>query len=43
MTATGIIVMILITGFVWGGLAFILTTAARRERSKSKGESAGEP
>lgn len=43
MTTTGIIVMILVTGFVWGGLAFILTTAARRERSKSGGGREEEP
>jgi hypothetical protein len=43
VTTTGIIVMILVTGFVWGGLAFILTTAARRERSKSGSEREEEP
>lgn len=40
MTTTGIIVMILIVGFVWGGLLFIMTTAARKERAKRAG---GEP
>ena len=35
MTATTIVVMILILGFVWGGLATIVLTAARQERTKS--------
>ncbi len=39
MTTTGIIVMILVTGFVWGGLGFIMAKAARNERTK--GESGG--
>ena len=34
MSATTIIVMILILGFVWGGLALIMLTAARKEREK---------
>lgn len=34
MTSTTVIVMILILGFVWGGLAAILWTAARAERRK---------
>ncbi len=39
MTTTGIIVMIVVTGFVWGGLGFIMVKAARNERAKR--ESAG--
>lgn len=38
MTATTIAVMILILGFVWGGLAAIVATAARKEREKSHEE-----
>lgn len=34
MTATTIVVMVLILGFVWGGLALILLTAATKERHK---------
>lgn len=35
MSATTIAVMVLILGFVWGGFAFILTLAVRREREKT--------
>ena len=35
MTATTIIVMILILGFVWGGLITIIMTARAKERAKS--------
>jgi hypothetical protein len=35
MTATAVVMMILILGFVWGGLGVILGTAVRRERAKS--------
>ena len=35
MTTTTIVVMILILGFVWGGLAIIVMTAARKERQKT--------
>ena len=38
MTTTGIIVMIFVTGFVWGGLGFILVLAARKERAKDESE-----
>ena len=41
MTTTGIIVMILVTGFVWGGLGFILVKAARKERAKEGREGLG--
>jgi len=35
MTATALITMMLILGFVWGGLGLILVTAVRREREKA--------
>ena len=35
MSATAVFMMILILGFVWGGLGIILFTAVRRERAKS--------
>jgi hypothetical protein len=35
MSTTAVVTMILILGFVWGGLGFILATAIRRERAKS--------
>ncbi|MFV1987097.1 MAG: methionine/alanine import family NSS transporter small subunit [Gemmatimonadota bacterium] len=38
MTATTIIVMVLILGFVWGGLIVIMLTALRKEREKGPGE-----
>ncbi len=34
MTASAVITMMLILGFVWGGLGLILVTAVRRERAK---------
>ncbi len=34
MTAAAVVTMILILGFVWGGLGLILITAVRRERAK---------
>lgn len=34
MSATGLATMVLILGFVWGGLLLILTTAVRKERRK---------
>ncbi len=34
MSATTLVTMILILGFVWGGLIVILVTAAARERAK---------
>ena len=34
MTATTIVVMILILGFVWGGLLTIILTARRKEAAK---------
>jgi hypothetical protein len=42
MSGTTIVVMILILGFVWGGLAFIMITAARKERGKTPVGGAGE-
>ena len=38
MTATTIVVMVLILGFVWGGLVTIILTARRKEREKGSGE-----
>ncbi len=34
MRPTALITMMLILGFVWGGLGLILITAVRRERAK---------
>lgn len=34
MSATAIVAMLLILGFVWGGLGLILATAIMRERAK---------
>lgn len=42
MTTTGIIVMILVTGFVWGGLGLILVMAARKEHAKDESEGLGQ-
>lgn len=41
MTSTTIIVMVSILGFVWGGLAWILVTAARAERRKEAADPTG--
>lgn len=41
MTATTIVVMLAVLGFVWGGLALILFTAASRERQKRAVEASG--
>ena len=38
MTTTTIIMMIVILGFVWGGLAWLVTIAARKEGAKRDGE-----
>ena len=38
MTATAVVTMMLILGFVWGGLGLILVTAVRREREKQVAE-----
>ena len=35
MTGTTIVVMILILGFVWGGLLTIILTARRKEAEKT--------
>lgn len=35
MTATTVVVMVLILGFVWGGLLAIILTARRKEAEKS--------
>ena len=34
MNGIAVVTMILILGFVWGGLAFIIGTAARKEGAK---------
>lgn len=36
MSATAIVTMVVILGFVWGGLAVILTLAIRKEREKQR-------
>lgn len=36
MSATAIVTMVVILGFVWGGLAVILTLAIRKERQKQR-------
>lgn len=36
MSLTAVVTMILILGFVWGGLAVILATAVRKEREKQR-------
>lgn len=36
MTGLSWITLILITGFVWGGFAFLLTLALRREAGKKE-------
>lgn len=36
MSTTTVVTMILILGFVWGGLAVILTAAVRKERQKQR-------
>ncbi|MDH3732576.1 MAG: hypothetical protein OEU54_03540 [Gemmatimonadota bacterium] len=38
MTATTVVVMVVILGFVWGGLITIILTARRKERAKSTDE-----
>lgn len=43
MTATATVMMILICGLVWGGFAFLLTRAVRREgRKQTRSHAAGE-
>ena len=34
MTASTVITMVLVLGFVWGGCAFLLLTAIRKESGK---------
>ncbi len=36
MSGTGIVVMVLVLGFVWGGFALLLMTAAGKERAKKE-------
>ncbi len=35
MTSTGIITMIAVLAFVWGGFALLVVTAVRKERAKN--------
>lgn len=35
MTSTGIITMIAILAFVWGGFALLVATAIRKEKAKN--------
>jgi len=35
MTSTGIITMITVLAFVWGGFALLVATAVRKERRKT--------
>lgn len=37
MTTTGIITMIAVLAFVWGGFGLLLVTAVRKERGKTHG------
>jgi hypothetical protein len=36
MSSTGIITMIAILAFVWGGFALLVFTAVRKERAKTR-------
>lgn len=36
MTSTGIITMIAVLAFVWGGFALLVVTAVRKERRKTQ-------
>jgi hypothetical protein len=36
MTTTGIVTMILVLAFVWGGFGMFVLKAVRKERSKSQ-------
>lgn len=36
MTSTGIITMIAVLAFVWGGFALLVATAVRKERRKTR-------
>lgn len=36
MTADAVVTMILILGIVWGGFAFVLFTALKKERGKEQ-------
>lgn len=38
MTPAAIVTLVLIGGFVWGGLVYIFVLAVRREREKAGGE-----
>lgn len=36
MTSTGIITMLAVLAFVWGGFALLVVTAIRKERGKTR-------
>ncbi|HIF38386.1 MAG TPA: MetS family NSS transporter small subunit [Gemmatimonadetes bacterium] len=36
MTASTVVTMVLVLGFVWGGFLFALVTAVRKESTKRK-------
>ena len=36
MTSAGIITMVAVLAFVWGGFALLVITAVRKERAKTK-------
>jgi len=35
MTPAGVVTLVVIAGFIWGGFALILATAIRKEREKA--------
>ncbi|MFQ5690956.1 MAG: hypothetical protein ACE5HQ_11880 [Gemmatimonadota bacterium] len=41
MSTTGIVTMLFVLAFVWGGFVLILATAARKERRKTEEGSSG--
>lgn len=43
MSTTGIVTMVLVLAFVWGGFALLLTTATRKERRKREEERSASP
>ncbi|MCL7984058.1 MAG: MetS family NSS transporter small subunit [marine benthic group bacterium] len=38
MTTKGIVTMVLVLAFVWGGFALFVMTAVRKERKKQAGD-----
>ena len=43
MSATTVVMMIVILGFVWGGLVCLVTIAWRKEGAKRSGREPGQP